>query len=506
MADSAETEEAKTGFKFLKDTLFSTVAPVVGKIKGLVLIPVIAKILGATDYGLWHQFTITVGLLTTVATLRLGAAINRFLSPIEDLEELGQEFSSIVVFVTALSVVVSGIGALFPGRVAIWLFGDASWWMVVWLLAVYVPLSSVSNRYLNMLRSRRRHDANAAYTLVKEFVLGVGLVGLVVWTESIVLLLSYLVAVQVAALAFLVFFIHHRMQIPVRWPRFERLSKYIRFSFPLLIAGAGHWTAQMADRYVLVQHTDLGAVGAYSVPYALAGVGLFAVKPLLQVILPDFSVLYERGLQDKIERRFNTILKYFVASQCLVIAGAVALNRDLILLFSSEEFLAGVPVLSIVPLGFLFYGVLQFTTQLVTVGKQTVRLGFLWAGIAGLNVVLNLWLIPIWGLIGAAAATVAAYCVGAVICVRLARRKFSITLAPGTVVRVLLFGGIACFLMIALPRVGWGGRIVDVAMRMAVGILIYCSGLMLTGFVSQRERRLFSKFIPERLQWLLRFT
>ena len=59
------------------------VAQTIVSLKGLIILPILTKTLGASDYGIWAQILITVSLLQPFIILGLDSSILRFLSSVE---------------------------------------------------------------------------------------------------------------------------------------------------------------------------------------------------------------------------------------------------------------------------------------------------------------------------------------------------------------------------------------------------------------------------------------
>ncbi|MCK4731610.1 MAG: oligosaccharide flippase family protein, partial [Methanophagales archaeon] len=57
-------------------------------LRGLILIPILTKTLGAEGYGLWAQVIVTIALITPLVTLGLSSAMIRFLAAERDRKEI----------------------------------------------------------------------------------------------------------------------------------------------------------------------------------------------------------------------------------------------------------------------------------------------------------------------------------------------------------------------------------------------------------------------------------
>src|SRR6266568_6650701 len=66
--------------RFAADVLFAGVVTVVGKLRGIILLPVISKMMGEAKYGVWVQAIGLITLLAPIAGLNLYQSLIRFSS------------------------------------------------------------------------------------------------------------------------------------------------------------------------------------------------------------------------------------------------------------------------------------------------------------------------------------------------------------------------------------------------------------------------------------------
>lgn len=64
--------------KFTEDVLIIGAAPILVALSGLLMLSMFTKYLGAHDYGIWAQVMVTIGLVLTLITLGLTAAMTKF--------------------------------------------------------------------------------------------------------------------------------------------------------------------------------------------------------------------------------------------------------------------------------------------------------------------------------------------------------------------------------------------------------------------------------------------
>jgi O-antigen/teichoic acid export membrane protein len=103
-------------------------------------------------------------------------------------------------------------------------------------------------------------------------------------------------------------------------------------------------------------------------------------------------------------------MKYFLALAIPSVVGLSLLSRPLLTILSTPEIAAqGYLITPFVAICALLYGIYTIAIQEITLHKKTKYMGFIWLVAAGLNVLLNVIFIPIFGIIGAAVTTLISF-------------------------------------------------------------------------------------------------
>lgn len=185
-------------------------------------------------------------------------------------------------------------------------------------------------------------------------------------------------------------------------PQYEGMF-WLRTSMPLLLITL--FTQYLPEITIVLISPNLspGELGVFNVSYRTAlliGFGLFAVNA---VTMPAASRLFSEGNTDELQRLLvRTTLLKFGPSLCAVIV--VVLFGTQILSVFGKEFEAGYHAFVILSLAQLLIAAVGPVDMLLRItGHQDRCLPVLGVSLA-LSVVLNLVLVPLFGIIGAAAA------------------------------------------------------------------------------------------------------
>lgn len=195
-------------------------------------------------------------------------------------------------------------------------------------------------------------------------------------------------------------------------PWLPALKALLAVSLPLTLAETLHRLHLSLDVLMLTSLTgDLGGVGVYRVAVTVALIGALPVAAAIVMSKAMVGSLLDRPerLSQVVQATSRWLLVAVVPLYIVLVT-----VPDLVLLPFGEAYAAAAVPLTILVLGQLTHATLAITTPLLAM--STGRWVHVALGAAALcvNAALNLWLVPIWGLNGAAVASAAAISLWAV--------------------------------------------------------------------------------------------
>ncbi len=420
------------------------------KILGLVRSILVCRWLDPASTGLWGMGQAFMDMAVPLFLLSIPGCFGRY---VEWFRHRGQlhGFLRLAALVSGVTL-AAGIAGALAGRRALaeFLFGDASYAPLAATCAVCIGPAAIF-AFCNELLVALRRGRNAAQGHFLRGVLftGLSLSMLVAWRcDASSLVTAYGLSFALASL-----FVGRcvRRALPDRFhvspDRLEPIGTMLRLG-PAI---AGFWLADFlnnmfitVDRYMLV---NLSGQGAQETLAAVGNYESAAVFPLLltslatmaaRMVLPHQAKDWETGHTDRVCRSMNTALQ---TAGCVLILGSWFLVEIGPFLFSTAfhgQYPSGQKILPLV---------VTFSTWSAL---SSVMMNYFWcvektawcagAMLAGLltNILLNIWLVPRWGLAGAAQATVVANAIqlAALFCLaerhglRLSRRTWALALLP----------------------------------------------------------------------------
>ena len=267
----------------------------------------------------------------------------------------------------------------------------------------------------------------------------------------------------------------HREQLGLQFSR-PLLREMNRFGIPLVPAALALIVVNFSDRFFLVHLASLAEVGLYEIGVRIAS-AMVLLLTAFRMAWPAFAYSIEDDAEAK--RTYAFVLTYLVAVASWLALALGLLAPWLVRLLTQPEFYEGERVVA--PLAFGGVAYAAYIVMAIGVGR-TKRTQFNWVitGVAAaVNVVLNLILIPPYGIMGAAVATVVAYVVMFLGMTWFAQRVFP---TPYQWRRVASAAGAAVALLLLGRQLG--------GFAAALGLsLAYPLALLALGFFLPEERR-----------------
>jgi len=186
---------------------------------------------------------------------------------------------------------------------------------------------------------------------------------------------------------------------------FTYLAKYCT---PLVFHLLGLWVMGSIDRIMLSEIKGLEIAGIYFVAYTI-GMSLdFLHNALSKVWTPWFY----RNVVNSENQTKDSIVSFtysYIIFGALILMAFINIVPYLFEFFIDERYLEGTPVIVIVAFGYTLELVRKLFVGYLFVLNKTILIASLSISTAILNILLNIWLIPNFGMLGAAWATTLSY-------------------------------------------------------------------------------------------------
>ena len=372
---------------------------------------VIARYLGPEDYGLISLGFAAMIIATTLSLMGLSSGVQRYVAYYRGKGDEGRIKGTII---SALKITVPMslffMGVVFFGAdwIAIHVFHEKELTPVLTIFAIGIPfwaMTAVLNS-VSIAFQQIKYHAYTMYLFKDSFKLvaivcllaaGYGVIGAAVgWILAVV------------GMSILSFYFLEKKVFPI----FSGAAKSIPmdkelyyFSFPLIFVGILSMITGWTDTFMLGYFCTFTEVGVYNAALPTSNLLGVVLSPIGMIFGPVIVGLYAKNRIDDLRQTYSSVTKWIFT---IVFPGFLLMvlfsERILIILFG-DAYVSGSTALGILAFGVLITAMVGPASSVITTYGRTKII--MWCSFFGalVNVGLNLFLIPIYGINGAAVAT-----------------------------------------------------------------------------------------------------
>ena len=383
--------------RLLSNTVILGAGTFASKVLVLLLMPFYTSILSTAEFGTADLISQTANLLIPLAAVGICDGIFRF--TLDSAVDKKRILSTGVAILVAGSVAVCGIAQLlrFIGALSDY----------VWLIIFYVIAANLHLAFANFIRAEGKNTLFAVQGIINTaLTIILNIVFLVAFDMSSV---GYVLSVVVAdfTLCILLFFVAGIYKCISPKAVDKRVAvDMLRFSIPYIPTTVMWLITSVSDRYIVTAYRSIEENGLYAAAYKLPTMlslvsGVF-IEAWHFSAVKDSSEEERSGFFGSVYDNFMGFM--FFCGAC-IIAGAQIFTKILLsdAYFESWKYVPILVIATVFSTLVSFLGSVYFLKKKSALSMLTAMAGAL------TNIALNFLLIPKWGAIGAAAATLACY-------------------------------------------------------------------------------------------------
>ncbi len=392
----------------------------------------VARYFGPADYGTFALGLAVLGFFEVVAVFGIESAVSRFVPFYAAKNDQGRvrgTLTSGIKIVLAISITLVLVMSASSFYIADNFFGKGELAMIFLVLSLSLPFSALNTVLLHAFLGFQRikyksysyiFSNTAKLVTVAMFgLLGFGVMGMV-WSWVISLALTFM----------LDFYSLQRKVYPIFGSAIKSVSinrEMLSFSLPLVFGSLASVIISWADTIILGIYRTTADVGVYN-----------AVNPIVQLLTlipfsftvvmgPVLTGLYSGGRGEEMKNVYKSVTKWMFYANFPFFLILLAFPRQVIGLVFGEQYIYGYPIMAVLGFGYITYSIALGGVSVLATMKKTKYITALnvLSGIA--NLALNLYLIPPYGMMGAAFSAFLSIALGNTLTVLCARRFIGVS-------------------------------------------------------------------------------
>ncbi|MBN2331278.1 MAG: flippase [Candidatus Aenigmarchaeota archaeon] len=375
----------------------------------------IAQYFGPADYGVFSMGLALIGFFEAVALLGLSRGVIRYIAFYSQKKEeakLRGVISSSVRLAMPLSFILLATMLAFSPLLSEAVFSNAQLGIVLAVLSFSLPFTVTFLLINSFFIGFKRMDyqiysevltANSMRLLfILLFgMLGLGLAGLsLAWTMA---------AVVTAVIS--VFMLRRIFPFRSMIKSLPMKKELLLFSFPLLFTNFMLLITTYTDTLMIGIFKAAEDVGIYNAAVPTARLLTMFPYALNALFLPVITSLYALKKEDDLAGVYRTVSKWLLYLNAPLLFAFIFFPRQIITLIFGPMYAEGYSAMLFLTIGFFISGFSILSFNLLNMYKKTKYILYVTIVNTLVNVVLNLALIPVFGIDGAAFASMTMYAV-----------------------------------------------------------------------------------------------
>jgi O-antigen/teichoic acid export membrane protein len=471
------------------DTAIYGVSTILARLLNFALVPLYANILSTAEFGVVANVYSYIGFIIIFYSFGMESSYFRFASA----KEIGSEkdnFSTPYLSVALMSGLFSVSMYLFSVPLTTVFQIDAGLYRVIMYTAGIMFFDAVVMVPYASLRLQRRAKFFAGtkiFNIVLTVVLNIITVYHLRWGIEGIFLSN--LAASFCTFLFL---------IPTTWRQLQftihkgLLRELLKFGLPIVPVGLSGIALQLVDRPILKMLMDDSAVGIYQANYRL-GIFMALITGMFEFAWRPFFLSHAKDPNAK--RLFARVMTYYLAI-CAVVFLVLSFFLEDVIQYKffghryilPPQYWDGLAIVPFVLLSYTFMGIGTILNAGIQIEKKTMYLFPTSLSGSLTKILLTFLLVPMFGIMGAAYATLAGYIMVEVTLFFVVQRFYRIDYEYARILKLTLLTA-AAFTSYAL---------LDPGILLKAGILIaWGVGLFSYGFFTPGEREQLQKLLKK---------
>lgn len=386
----------------LRDSFVYGLASVLSKGLAIFLLPLYTRVLSPVDYGAYDVLVTLSVLVNLVVALEISQGLSRYWTDTTEPVARMRLASTSLWFSVLMYGLFVVVGVLAAPQLSALVLGDVRYFDVFRLGVGFMAINGIYYLLLNQFRWELRSKAYALVSVAYAFFtllfamffclwLGLGLVG-VMQAQLMAVLLACLLCLWLLRRTYGLLF------------DVGQLHAMLRFSAPLVPAGLAVFISLYVNRFALNHFGNLEDVGHFAIGSRIAALSALLILGVQAALTP---LVYQHYRDPQTPGQIARLFSWFMAvalGGCLFLA---LFARELLMLFATPEFMAGAALVGVLAPALLLSQMYIFAPGIAIAKKTHWQL---WVTLlsAAASVAGNWVLVPLWGIWGAALATLLA--------------------------------------------------------------------------------------------------
>lgn len=391
----------------LKNSLFYTFGNLLLKAFSFFLIPLYTSYLSPEQYGILNLSNSFSSVISMILMMGLQYSVIRFFADYKDDKiKVAKMFGSVICFITSLGIILSCILILSKNYWSIYVFDNISFYPIVLLSILISLVQGLYTVYQDILKGMQNAKRSILLTYLFFFLLLGSNIYTVVFMRLGASGILYSTLVVNTIMIVLMFYDLMKRQLFIFTIDKHILFELLKYSIPLVPHTMAYTVSNYATRLVISSKMSLSMLGVYSLSSQFGNLGDIILNSIQSAFQPW---IYNR-LNDKDEKKINDIantsyMLMWIYGLFFIIVGVF--SQEAIILMADDNYIESWVYVPAIVMSIAIKSPLYFYNNFLYYDKNKTKFLFYITVLSSIIcIVFTLFLVPIYGIIGAILASI----------------------------------------------------------------------------------------------------
>jgi len=272
----------------------------------------------------------------------------------------------------------------------------------------------------------------------------------------------------------------------------KKLYDSLVFGLPMVAHTLSHWALDLSDRLILAKFVSIESIGIYALGYKFGSILRILSMSINKAIVPYY---YETAPTINGKKKISKLITYYIGVISIFALLTSVLSKDIIQLIANPSYNSSYRVVPIVTGGYFMLALYLIPVNGLFFLKKTKIIPIITGTSVLFNIIFNLIMIPKYGIIAAAYATLFSYSILFILIGVISQSAFPLPYEKRRIVKIIISSVIVYLFC-------WKLEIVNIYLSLLIKILILTVGfivlLYLLRFFTINEKRQIKYYFNKR--------
>jgi len=388
------------------ETLIYGFGNVFSRLITFLLLPLYTNLLNPKEYGIITLLYVFIGFMNIIYHYGLDSSFLKYFADQKNKENQKKIFSTAFFLNFLSSILFSILIIIFSHKLSLIIFNDEIYQNLFKISSYILFFDSISHIPFALLRIQKKAFI---FMLIKFLNVSVTLFFniyfLIIKGTGIEGVFNSILIASIISTLFVFFSSINSFKLVLKY---DYIKKLINFGLPFLPAGIASITMESIDRYILSILTDTYTVGIYTVGYKL-GIFMLIFSTAFNYAWQPFFLSINKD--DIAKKLFSKIFTFYISLAFIIWVFISLFIKDIIdiqfLGYSliESKYNESITIVPFILLSYIFQGAYYNFLPGIYFQEKTKIIPLIVSISASINIFTNILLIPIYGMVGSAIAT-----------------------------------------------------------------------------------------------------